>query len=85
MQIVIQSLVEKRYVHREHSNEDRRKVSLTLTKKGEAKAAGLKKDLFAHFMKVFSVLEEEELDEFYIALEKLLKLSQLMAKRLSKK
>jgi DNA-binding MarR family transcriptional regulator len=79
---VIQSLVEKKYVHREHSNIDRRKVSLSLTKKGTAKADILKQDLFAHFMTVFSVLEEKELDEFYMALEKLLILSLLMSERI---
>ena len=78
----IQSLVEKGYVQREHSSEDRRKVSLSLTKTGEEKAETLNQALFGHFMDVFSVLEEDELDEFHITLDKLLSLTQLMVKRL---
>ncbi|MBT3274296.1 MAG: MarR family transcriptional regulator [Spirochaetales bacterium] len=82
---VIQSLVEKKYIHREHSSEDRRKVSLSLTKRGTVKANILNQDLFAHFTKVFSALEEKELDGFYTSLEKLLSLSLLISQRLTSK
>ena len=82
---VVQSLVEKKYVHREHSQEDRRKVSLSLTKKGKAIADILNQNLFAHFMNVFSVLNEDELHEFYTTLENLLNLSQHIRQRLTDK
>jgi DNA-binding MarR family transcriptional regulator len=82
---VIQTLVEGKYVHREPSRDDRRKVSLSLTKKGRTTADILNQDFFAHFMKVFSVLEEKEQNDFYTALENLSNLSRCIQQRLTNK
>ncbi len=81
----IQSLVEDGYVQREHSIEDRRKVVLSLTERGKEISLLLTKDLFAHFMKVFSILDKSELAEFYKSLEIVKHLSQLMGERLTQK
>lgn len=82
---VIQSLVEEGFVKREHSSEDRRKVVLYLTESGKEISLLLTKNLFAHFMQVFSVLDETELTEFYKSLETLNQLSQLIGERLTQK
>jgi len=82
---VIQSLVEEGYVQRLPSSKDRRKVLLTLTDRGKEISLTLTKNLFDHFMQIFSVLDEVELNELYKSLEKLTHLSELMGERLVQK
>ena len=66
---LIDKLVTSGYVVREMHTQDRRAVTLTLSKKTKIRVNKMKKEVLQKFLKFFEVLNDKELDQ-YILLNK---------------
>lgn len=66
---LVDGLVASGYVTRGTSTEDRRAITLTLSKKTEVHITKMKKQIVQEFLNFFAVLNDTELDQF-LALNK---------------
>ena len=66
---LVDKLVTSGYVVREMHTQDRRAVTLTLSKKTKIRVNKMKKEVLQKFLKFFEVLNDKELDQ-YILLNK---------------
>lgn len=78
---LIDSLVDGKYLTRGTSAEDRRTVTLTLSKKSRGQIARMKKGFLERLLKLFEVLSDVEFDQ-YLALNKKIVRGILSAKKL---
>ena len=65
----VEELVQKGYVSREPSKEDRRCVLLTLTDAGKERFDKIEKDMYIKFEKVFRNIEEDKKEQVLDALK----------------
>jgi len=68
---LIDGLVESGYVLRETSKEDRRVVSLTLSKKTKAQVEKMKKHVLHKFLDFFEVLNDREFNQYLLLTQKI--------------
>lgn len=68
---LIDGLVTSGYVVREEFAEDRRRVTLTLSKKTKTQIEKMKGEGARHFLKLFKVLNDEEFDQFILLNKKI--------------
>jgi DNA-binding MarR family transcriptional regulator len=66
---LVDGLVVSGYLMRETHAEDRRTVTLTLSKKSKSHVEGMKKQALQKFLKIFEALNDKEFDQ-YCALNK---------------
>jgi DNA-binding MarR family transcriptional regulator len=66
---LVDGLTESGYLLRKTSADDRRTVTLTLSKKSQSQVSRMKKDVLQKFLKIFAVLTDKEFDQ-YLALNK---------------
>ena len=67
---LVDGLVRNGYLARESSPEDRRIVTLTLSKKSKSRIEQMKKQAIQKFLKIFEMLNEGEFDQYHLALNK---------------
>ena len=68
---LVDGLVSSGYLMRKTSNEDRRIVKLTLSKKTKTQVDKMKKEGIQRFLKVFEVLSDKEFDQYIILNKKI--------------
>jgi DNA-binding MarR family transcriptional regulator len=68
---LIDGLVRNQYVVRKANANDRRIVTLTLSKKSAARMERMKKDIIKKFLAIFRVLSDREFDQYVILNKKL--------------
>ena len=68
---LIDGLVESGYVAREAHPEDRRRVTLTLSKKTKSQVEKMKKQFIERFLTFFEALNDEEFDQFILLHKKI--------------
>src|ERR1035437_8439454 len=68
---LVDGLVSSGYLMRKNSNEDRRIVKLTLSKKTKTQVDKMKKEGIQRFLKVFEVLSDKEFDQYIILNKKI--------------
>jgi len=68
---LVDGLVASGYVTRGTSTEDRRAITLTLSKKTEVHITKMKKQIVQEFLNFFAVLNDTELDQFLVLNKKI--------------
>lgn len=68
---LVDGLVASGYVTRGTSMEDRRAITLTLSKKTEVHITKMKKQIVQEFLNFFAVLNDTELDQFLVLNKKI--------------
>lgn len=72
---LVDGLVANGYVIREEHTEDRRRVTLTLSKKTKNQVEKMKKQFSQQFLTLFEVLNDEEFDQFILLNKKIVERS----------
>lgn len=65
----VEELVQKEYVERQPSKEDRRYVTLTLTEKGQTRFEKIEQDMYLKFKEVFDNIPQEKQGQVLEALK----------------
>lgn len=65
----VEDLVQKEYVERQPSKEDRRFVALTLTEKGQTRFEKIEHDMYRKFKNVFQQIPQEKQEQVLEALK----------------